>query len=124
MIQNLKKRNACIVSVPWISFHCTMTYWKYRVARSLHQTIVAAGGKCIEDNCEIISSLSYDQVQERDPITSLYPFAAVACGEDGDLERSFELLSRQPDVCLGWIEIVILDQENSVESFMSIWISS
>lgn len=62
---------------------------------------MAAGGKCIEDNCEIISSLSYDQVQERDPITSLYPFVAVACGEDGDLERSFELLRRQPDVLAG-----------------------
>ena len=66
--------------------------------RSLHQAIMAAGAKCIEDNCIICSSLSDDQVQEKDPITTLYPFAAVACGEDGDLERSFELLRRHPGV--------------------------
>ena len=66
--------------------------------RSLHQAIMAAGGQCIEDNCIIFSSLSDDQVQEKDPITTLYPFAAVASGEDGDLERSFELLRRQPGV--------------------------
>ncbi|GFH46364.1 hypothetical protein CTEN210_02838 [Chaetoceros tenuissimus] len=66
--------------------------------RSLHQAIMAADGKCIEDNCVIFSALSYDQVQEKDPITTLYPFAAVASGQHGDLERSFELLRRQPGV--------------------------
>ncbi|GFH46363.1 hypothetical protein CTEN210_02837 [Chaetoceros tenuissimus] len=66
--------------------------------RSLHQAIMAAGGKCIEESTTIIASMSDDQVQEKDPITTLYPFAAVASGEDGDLERSFELLRRQPGV--------------------------
>ena len=65
---------------------------------------MAAGGKCIGDNCEIISSLSNDPVQERDPITMLYPFAAVACGEYGDLERSvFELL-RYVDNQASWLD--------------------
>ncbi|GFH46433.1 hypothetical protein CTEN210_02907 [Chaetoceros tenuissimus] len=66
--------------------------------RSLHQAIMAAGGKCIEENSIVIASMSDDQVQEKDPITTLYPFAAVASGEDGDMERSFELLRRQPGV--------------------------
>jgi hypothetical protein len=54
--------------------------------------------KAFGGSTTIIASMSDDQVQEKDPITTLYPFAAVACGEDGDLERSFELLRRQPGV--------------------------
>ncbi|GFH46434.1 hypothetical protein CTEN210_02908 [Chaetoceros tenuissimus] len=77
---------------PW-AFHL-----RDRHGRSLHQAIMAAGGKCIEENNIVIASMSDDQVQEKDPITTLYPFAAVASGEDGDLERSFELLRRQPGV--------------------------
>ena len=40
----------------------------------------------------LLATLTDDQIREKDPVTSLYPFAAVASGEDGDLEKSFYLL--------------------------------
>lgn len=43
----------------------------------------------------LLATLTDDQIREKDPVTSLYPFAAVASGEDGDLEKSF---CRQPGV--------------------------
>ena len=42
--------------------------------------------------------MSDDQIRSKDPITTLYPFAAVASGEEGDLEKAFYLLRRQPCV--------------------------
>ncbi|GFH46477.1 hypothetical protein CTEN210_02951 [Chaetoceros tenuissimus] len=71
--------------------------------RSLIQAILAAGGKCVIENSIIFASISHDQIQERDPVTTLYPFAAVASGEDGDLQKSFYLLRRQPGVVNGMI---------------------
>lgn len=46
----------------------------------------------------LLATLTDDQIREKDPVTSLYPFAAVASGEDGDLEKTFYLLRRQPGV--------------------------
>lgn len=71
--------------------------------RSLIQAILAAGGKCVKENSIIFASISYEQIQERDPVTMLYPFAAVASGKDGDLQKSFYLLRRQPGVLNGMI---------------------
>ncbi|GFH48851.1 predicted protein [Chaetoceros tenuissimus] len=42
--------------------------------------------------------MSDDEICEKDPVTTLYPFAAVASGDYGDLEKSFYLLRRQPGV--------------------------
>ena len=42
--------------------------------------------------------LTDNQIQEIDPITSLYPFAAMAVGEHADLESCFYLLRRHPSV--------------------------
>ncbi|GFH46510.1 hypothetical protein CTEN210_02984 [Chaetoceros tenuissimus] len=66
--------------------------------RSLIQAILAAGGKSVKENPNAFAFMSDDQICEKDPVTTLYPFAAVASGEDGDLEKSFYLLRRQPGV--------------------------
>ena len=66
--------------------------------RSLIQVILAAGGKSVKENPNAFAFMSDDQIYEKDPITTLYPFAAVASGEDGDLEKAFYLLRRQPGV--------------------------
>ncbi|GFH48896.1 hypothetical protein CTEN210_05372 [Chaetoceros tenuissimus] len=76
--------------------------WAYKLRdhnnRSLIQTILAAGPKVVKENVTVFASMSDEQIREMDPVTTLYPFAAVASGEDGDLEKSFYLLRRQPCV--------------------------
>ncbi|GFH46361.1 hypothetical protein CTEN210_02835 [Chaetoceros tenuissimus] len=76
--------------------------WAYnlrnRLGQSLIQAILAAGPTSVNDNTFVFAAMTDDQIQEKDPITTLYPFAAVASGEEGDLEKSFYLLRRQPGV--------------------------
>ena len=76
--------------------------WAYNLRdhnnRSLIQAILAAGARVVDENAHVFASMSDDQICEKDPVTTLYPFAAVASGEDGDLEKIFYLLRRQPGV--------------------------
>lgn len=76
--------------------------WAYQLrdedGRSLHQAVFAYGGKLLKTNNMLLATLTDDQIREKDPVTTLHPFAAVASGEDGDLEKSFYLLRRQPGV--------------------------
>lgn len=76
--------------------------WAYNLRdhnnRSLIQAILAAGAKVVNEHLTVFASMSDDQICEKDPLTTLYPFAAVASGEDGDLEKIFYLLRRQPGV--------------------------
>ena len=46
----------------------------------------------------LFATLSDDQIRAKDPITTLYPFAAMAVGEHADLEKTFYLLRRHPSV--------------------------
>ena len=66
--------------------------------RTLIQAILAAGAKVVTENAHVFASMSDDQICEKDPVTTLYPFPAVASGEAGDLEKTFYLLRRQPGV--------------------------
>ncbi|GFH46358.1 hypothetical protein CTEN210_02832 [Chaetoceros tenuissimus] len=76
--------------------------WAYNLrddhGRSLVQCILAAGAGAVRENSHIFASMSDDQIRTKDPVTTLYPFAAVASGEEGDLEKAFYLLRRQPCV--------------------------
>ena len=76
--------------------------WAYNLRdhnnRSLIQAILAAGAKVVNEHVTVFASMSDEQICEKDPVTTLFPFAAVASGEDGDLENSFYLLCRQPGV--------------------------
>ncbi|GFH46359.1 hypothetical protein CTEN210_02833 [Chaetoceros tenuissimus] len=76
--------------------------WAYNLrdhhGRSLVQCLLAAGAGVVRENVYIFASMSDDQIRTKDPKTTLYPFAAVASGEEGDLEKSFYLLRRQPGV--------------------------
>ena len=60
------------------------------------QCILAAG--VVNENVHVYASMSDVQIRTKDPVTTLYPFAAVASGEEGDLEKAFYLLRRQPCV--------------------------
>ena len=84
--------------------------WAYNLkdhnGRSLHQAILAAGSECIEKNISVFASMSDDQIRTKDPVTTLYPFAAVAAEEDGDLQKTFYLLRRQPGVLDPWSTVV------------------
>ena len=81
--------------------------WAYnlrdRIGQSLIQAILAAGPTSVNDNTFVFAAMTDDQVQEKDPVTMLYPFAAVASEEEGDLEKSFYLLRRQPGVIDGYV---------------------
>ncbi|GFH57156.1 hypothetical protein CTEN210_13632 [Chaetoceros tenuissimus] len=76
--------------------------WAYSLkdhnGRTLHQAVLAAGPDIMNKNNMILASLSDDQIQTKDPITTLFPFAAMAVGEHADLENTFYLLRRQPSV--------------------------
>lgn len=84
--------------------------WAYNLkdhnGRSLHQAILAAGNECIDKNISVFASMSDDQIRTKDPVTTLYPFAAVAAEEDGDLQKTFYLLRRQPGVLDPWSTVV------------------
>lgn len=66
--------------------------------RTLHQAILAAGPEVMNRNGFLFAALSDDQIREKDPVTTLYPFAAMAVGSEADLEKSFYLLRREPGV--------------------------
>ncbi|GFH43955.1 predicted protein [Chaetoceros tenuissimus] len=66
--------------------------------RSLQQAILAAGPNVMNENEVLFAMLTDDQIQEKDPITTLFPFAAMAVGEHADLYRCFYLLRRHPSV--------------------------
>ncbi|GFH49913.1 hypothetical protein CTEN210_06389 [Chaetoceros tenuissimus] len=76
--------------------------WAYHLrdddGRSLHQAILAAGPGAMEENDHLLASISDDQIREKDPKTTLYPFAAMAVGEHADLNKCYYLLRRQPSV--------------------------
>ena len=76
--------------------------WAYHLkdhnGRSFHQAILVAGPDVMNANDLLFASLSDNQIQEKDPNTTLYPFAAMAVGEHADLEKSFYLLRRHPSV--------------------------
>ncbi|GFH55034.1 hypothetical protein CTEN210_11510 [Chaetoceros tenuissimus] len=70
--------------------------WAYSLldysGRTLHQAVLALGSAEMKaDTCETLTNI---ELQEKDPITSLYPFAAVA----EDMQLCFTLLRRNPSV--------------------------
>lgn len=52
----------------------------------------------MNSNDILFATLTDSQIQTKDPITTLYPFAAMAVGEHADLKNCFYLLRRQPSV--------------------------
>ncbi|GFH44072.1 hypothetical protein CTEN210_00546 [Chaetoceros tenuissimus] len=66
--------------------------------RSFQQAVLAAGPDIMNANNFLFPMLTDDQIRERDPVTTLYPFAAMAVGENADLKKSFYLLRRHPSV--------------------------
>ena len=74
------------------------TQLKDHQGRSLQQAVLAAGSNIMNQHSHIFAMLTDDQIQERDPVTTLYPFAAMAVGEHADLKKSYYLLRRHPSV--------------------------
>ena len=76
--------------------------WAYHLkdhnGRTLHQALLAAGPQVMKKHGLLFASLSDNQIQAKDPITTLYPFATMAVGEHADLEKCYYLLRRQPSV--------------------------
>ena len=64
--------------------------------RTLHQAVLAAGPMMVNKNAILFTQLQDSQILAKDPITTLFPFAAMAVGEHGNLHKCFELLRRQP----------------------------
>ena len=46
----------------------------------------------------LFATLTDNQIQEKDPVTTLFPFAAMTVGEHADIEKYFYLLRRHPSV--------------------------
>ncbi|GFH47902.1 hypothetical protein CTEN210_04378 [Chaetoceros tenuissimus] len=80
----------------------TKFWWAYHLKdhnnRTLHQAVLAAGPHVMNANSLLFASLTDDQLLTRDPLTTLYPFAAMAVGEHAKLGDIFDRLRRQPSV--------------------------
>ncbi|GFH44095.1 hypothetical protein CTEN210_00569 [Chaetoceros tenuissimus] len=74
------------------------TQLKDHHGRTLQQAVLAAGPNVMNEHDYLFAMLTDDQIREKDPVTTLYPFAAMAVGEHADLKKSFYLLRRHPSV--------------------------
>ncbi|GFH53829.1 hypothetical protein CTEN210_10305 [Chaetoceros tenuissimus] len=85
-----------------VNLFAKMFRWAYHLKdhnnRTLHQAVLAAGPEVMNANSQLFAALTDDQLLTKDPITTLYPFAAMAVGEHAELGDVFELLRRQPSV--------------------------
>ncbi|GFH44107.1 hypothetical protein CTEN210_00581 [Chaetoceros tenuissimus] len=76
--------------------------WAYHLKdqnnRTLHQAVLAAGPDVMNLNKQLFASLSDNRIRKKDPVTTLYPFAAMAVGEHADLKNTYYLLRRYPSV--------------------------
>ncbi|GFH49887.1 hypothetical protein CTEN210_06362 [Chaetoceros tenuissimus] len=76
--------------------------WAYHLkdhnGRTLHQALLAEGPEVMKDHRMLFASLTDNQIQTKDPVTTLYPFATMAVGEHVDLDKCLYLLRRQPSV--------------------------
>lgn len=66
--------------------------------QTLTQTMFAKKRDYLEENPMLWMNLSSDQLEEKDPYTTLRPFAAVASGDEGKLDLSFSILRKHPSV--------------------------
>lgn len=73
--------------------------WAYHLKdhndRTLHQAVQAAGPNAPNKNDVILASLTDDQIRTKDPMTTLYPFSAMAIGKHANLDITFYLLRRR-----------------------------
>lgn len=94
--------------------------WAYKLKdhenRSLHQAVLAAGPKAMNNSEFLFATLGDDQIRTKDPITTLYPFAAMAAGEHADLERSYYLLRRHPSVLDDWWRVSVVQESSGNRS--------
>ncbi|GFH58201.1 hypothetical protein CTEN210_14677 [Chaetoceros tenuissimus] len=79
-------------------------YLRDHNGRTLHQAVLASSPSNMNANSFLIASMTENQIQQKDPITTLYPFAAMAVGEDGDLDKVFYLLRKCPLVVETYLE--------------------
>ena len=86
----------------YVNLFAKKFWWAYHLKdhnnRTLHQAALAAGPDIMNTNSQLFASLTDDQLLTKDPITTLYPFAAMAVGEHAELGDIFDLLRRQPSV--------------------------
>lgn len=94
--------HVCTNTPEHVNIFATKFWWAYHLKdhnnRTLHQAVLAAGPDVMNANSLLLASLTDDQLQTRDPITTLYPFAAMAVGEHAKLGDIFDRLRRQPSV--------------------------
>ncbi|GFH43962.1 hypothetical protein CTEN210_00436 [Chaetoceros tenuissimus] len=87
-----KHKDLFIKKFPWAAS------LKDHNGRSLQQAILAAGPEVMNENDLLFAMLTDDQIQEKDPVTTLFPFAAMAVGDHANLEKCYYLLRRYPSV--------------------------
>lgn len=66
--------------------------------RTITQVMLSSKKSFLKANPTFWINLRADQLEEKDPITSLRPFAAVAVGNDNDFNLSYQILRQHPSV--------------------------
>ncbi|GFH50750.1 hypothetical protein CTEN210_07226 [Chaetoceros tenuissimus] len=78
--------------------------WAYHTrddqGRSVMQILLSttSGRDLLKKNPALWTTLKWTQLEEKDPLTSLIPFVAIASGNDGILNLSYQFLRQHPPV--------------------------
>lgn len=75
------------------------------------QVMFSTNREFLHDNPTCWIHQTTDQLEEKDPKTTLRPFASVAYGMLGDLDLSYQILRMHPSV----IDVILEQRENAVE---------
>ena len=78
----------------------TTAFLRDEKGRSLAQFAIASGSKTYKTDAFFFARIRSDELEERDPITDLYPFMMAAAAETGDLSTIFYLFGRNPALVL------------------------
>ena len=65
--------------------------------RSFHH-VALRSGRTLQNDPMIILQMTDDKLEEKDPVTDLYPFMNAASAEVPDVETIYYLLRRNPSV--------------------------
>ncbi|GFH56808.1 predicted protein [Chaetoceros tenuissimus] len=83
--------NKFLAWFPW------MNRLRDKDGRTVTQKILTSA-KALRVHPMVWVNLSTDQLEEKDPATTLRPFAAIAAGKDSDLNLSYQILRQHPSV--------------------------
>ncbi|GFH56806.1 hypothetical protein CTEN210_13282 [Chaetoceros tenuissimus] len=91
----------------FLKYFADLYHLRDEEGRTLTQVMLSKKRDYLEENAMLWMNLSTDQLEEKDPHTTLRPFAAVASGDDANLDLSFRILRKHPSI----MEVILEQRE-------------